>query len=125
MGCNTFAAATVGVGIRVPVNKGTLFRGETMIRSRPTYNYTAFGANFGLTWLTGASRGPALADDDGDGVPNNQDHCPNTPHGALVDRHGCPTDFDGDGVPDGIDRCPATPKGTPVDQYGCPIMRPQ
>jgi len=30
-----------------------------------------------------------LADSDGDGVPDQQDKCPDTPHGALVDENGC------------------------------------
>jgi OOP family OmpA-OmpF porin len=28
-------------------------------------------------------------DDDGDGVPNSRDKCPNTPRGAKVDSNGC------------------------------------
>jgi len=28
-------------------------------------------------------------DDDGDGVPNSRDRCPNTPRGEFVDEHGC------------------------------------
>jgi len=31
-----------------------------------------------------------LADDDGDGVPNKYDKCPNTPQGTKVDGSGCP-----------------------------------
>lgn len=31
-----------------------------------------------------------LGDLDGDGVPNLQDRCPNTPRGARVDANGCP-----------------------------------
>jgi len=31
----------------------------------------------------------AECDDDGDGVPNNRDECPNTPRGAVVNEHGC------------------------------------
>lgn len=31
----------------------------------------------------------ALKDDDGDGVPNYQDHCPDTPRGDKVDSRGC------------------------------------
>ncbi|AHB42046.1 penicillin-binding protein, 1A family, nonfunctional [Candidatus Saccharibacteria bacterium RAAC3_TM7_1] len=32
---------------------------------------------------------PATADDDGDGVMNDTDQCPNTPEGTLVDDKGC------------------------------------
>jgi len=32
---------------------------------------------------------PTSNDIDGDGVPNNQDKCPNTPKGAMVDKEGC------------------------------------
>ncbi len=60
-------------------------------------------------------------DSDGDGVPDRLDDCPNTPHGAKVDSHGCPIDSDGDGVYDGLDKCPGTPKGCIVDSDGCPI----
>ncbi|MEJ2190094.1 MAG: OmpA family protein [Acidobacteriota bacterium] len=59
-------------------------------------------------------------DDDGDGVPNHLDECPDTPHGVTVDARGCPVDSDGDGVPDYLDKCPGTPKGVPVNSQGCP-----
>ncbi len=59
-------------------------------------------------------------DSDGDGVFDGIDRCPNTPPGAIVDAYGCPHDGDFDGVPDGIDRCPDTPRGATVDAYGCP-----
>jgi OOP family OmpA-OmpF porin len=60
------------------------------------------------------------ADSDGDGVPDTNDRCPNTPEGVKVDSRGCPTDADGDGVPDDRDRCPDTPRGTKVNSDGCP-----
>jgi len=60
-------------------------------------------------------------DDDGDGVPNHLDKCPDTPKGVKVDAKGCPLDSDGDGVPDYLDKCPGTPKGVAVDAAGCPI----
>ncbi len=43
-------------------------------------------------------------DDDGDGVLNGSDNCPETPAGVEVDSLGCPLDFDLDGVPDYIDQ---------------------
>jgi OOP family OmpA-OmpF porin len=60
-------------------------------------------------------------DDDGDGVPNHLDECPDTPKGVQVDAKGCPIDSDGDGVPDYLDKCPGTPSGVQVDATGCPI----
>lgn len=62
----------------------------------------------------------APRDRDGDGVADENDMCPQTPSGALVDARGCPLDSDWDGVPDGIDRCPGTPQGAVVDRWGCP-----
>jgi len=60
-------------------------------------------------------------DDDGDGVPNHLDKCPDTPKGVKVDTVGCQLDSDGDGVPDYLDKCPNTPKGVKVDATGCPL----
>ena len=51
-------------------------------------------------------------DDDGDGVPNFNDDCPDTPDGVGVGPDGCAvcfidvsSDADGDGVNDGEDAC--------------------
>lgn len=60
-------------------------------------------------------------DDDGDGVLNSKDKCPNTPKGVTVNADGCPPDSDGDGVPDYLDKCPNTPKEAQVDKDGCPL----
>jgi len=63
-------------------------------------------------------------DDDGDGVPNQLDLCPDTDAGAPVDGNGCAAnqlDADRDGVTDDVDECPATPFGTRVDSVGCPV----
>jgi hypothetical protein len=62
---------------------------------------------------------PALKDSDGDGVPDQLDHEPNTPPGAEVDSHGRAIDTDGDGVPDYRDKEKLTPqKCFPVDSNG-------
>lgn len=68
--------------------------------------------------------GDGSADDDGDGVPNDKDKCPNTPKGVKVDADGCPADSDGDGVPDYLDACPnntAEEISKGVDAKGCPL----
>ena len=61
-------------------------------------------------------------DSDGDGVPDDQDKCPDTPEGVKVDEVGCPLDTDGDGVPDYMDKCPQTPPGATVDEVGCMLQ---
>jgi outer membrane protein OmpA-like peptidoglycan-associated protein len=45
-------------------------------------------------------------DEDGDGVMDKKDKCPNTPKTAKVDEFGCPLDMDKDGVFDYQDACP-------------------
>lgn len=59
------------------------------------------------------------ADADGDGVTDSRDECPNTPVGQVVNSVGCPLDSDGDGVSDVNDDCPDTPAGARVDENGC------
>ena len=66
----------------------------------------------------------SLSDDDGDGVMNENDECPNTPLNTIVDQeNGCvdetQLDDDQDGVINVIDRCPLTPAGETADADGC------
>jgi hypothetical protein len=56
-------------------------------------------------------------DDDGDGVLNGSDDCPETPAGVPVDTLGCPFDTDLDGVPDYLDQ-EESPSGAIVDANG-------
>jgi len=67
---------------------------------------------------------PVLDDSDGDGVTDQFDLEPNTPHGCPVDTHGVSLDTDGDGVPDCRDKEKITPtQCQPVDADGvgkCP-----
>ncbi len=58
-------------------------------------------------------------DSDGDGVPDVDDRCPDTPRGCAVDKYGCALDQDDDGVCDTFDKCPNTPRGERVNADGC------
>lgn len=78
----------------------------------------------GLTALTITGSGSAVRDDfsldnlrltvvldsDGDGVPDDMDQCPNTPAGAIVDRHGCSIDQ--------LVPCAGPPSGGPWRNHG-------
>ncbi len=86
----------------------------------------------GSALVVAPTDGPAtqpLPDDDGDGISNPFDLCPDTPVDTEVDEDGCPVeppapqpapDADGDGVPDADDLCMDTPSGE-VDETGCPV----
>ena len=76
------------------------------------------GLRWGMSPAPGATRpfvGPLL-DRDGDGVPDDQDQCPDEPGPAALD--GCPDD-DGDGIPNREDKCPKQPG--PAENDGCPL----
>ena len=63
-----------------------------------------------------------LIDEDGDGIPDNLDDCPNSPPGVIVNSDGCALsqkDTDGDGVTDDKDNCDDTPEGEDVNENGC------
>ena len=69
----------------------------------------------------------AVMDRDGDGIPDEEDACPDVPGVPNDDplKHGCPPDRDGDGIPDLEDACPDVP-GVPTDDpatNGCPPDR--
>jgi len=65
-----------------------------------------------------------VTDSDKDGIPDDQDACPDSPVGGKVDARGCELDSDGDGIVDSRDRCPGTPAGNTVDTNGCKSAEP-
>ena len=65
---------------------------------------------------------PFVFDNDGDGVSDVFDACPDTPEGEQVNQYGCSAaqrDLDGDGVDNNQDLCPNTPAGEEVNEQGC------
>ena len=128
----------VGTGVRFPIvwpiQLGAFVRWQQLI---------AFGApettfkqiSIGLTISAGFLPVHKPRDQDRDGVPDSEDHCPDTPRRTNVNEEGCPaqkdvapskgtpecSDTDLDGVCDGQDLCPDTPLGTPINPKGCPL----
>jgi outer membrane protein OmpA-like peptidoglycan-associated protein len=80
----------------------------------------------GISWTPeGGERG--RGDRDGDGIPDDQDACPNAAEDGLGPQpsDGCPlrmTDTDGDGIMDDVDKCPTEPEDRDgfQDEDGCP-----
>ena len=110
-----------GVGVMRMLGKRLALRGDI----RGVYSKKGTGlepfAFVGLSALLGDREPPPPPDTDGDGVPDAQDKCPNTPPGTAVGADGCELDSDGDGVVDSADRCPGTPAGVSVDSNGCAL----
>lgn len=115
-------AASLGLGVLINlVNPRTSLRlqvRDAFFRERDAKEFSNhFAVTAGLHYaLFGKFR-----DQDLDGVRDWLDRCPDTPIGAAVDAHGCPSDADRDSVADGVDKCPNTPAGCKVDATGCPI----
>ena len=64
-----------------------------------------------------------LPDDDGDGVWNGDDDCPNTDSNYTADANGCAQnqlDDDGDGVVNTLDDCPNDAGDSTQPTIGCP-----
>jgi outer membrane protein OmpA-like peptidoglycan-associated protein len=118
-----FVGASVGVlpgvgtpdwrvmgGVRLSTEFAELFRKKPPPKSAPA-----------------ASPAPAVGptDQDGDGVVDSADRCPETP--GVPENQGCPVvngpkDADGDGLTDDVDACPRAPedKDGVLDADGCP-----
>src|SRR5512146_1197505 len=118
--CGSAATIIGGLGFRVGIVPTVMLRAEGVLHRNisGSLKCSNFGGNLGLSVMLGSKR---TTDSDGDGVLDGDDKCPGTPHGAVVDKKGCPVDTDGDGVYDGLDQCPNTPHGAKVDSVGCPI----
>lgn len=135
-----------GFGVLVPLtDSGISLRSEYRYRSVGVdaagggeYNFHNQIVSLGIQVPFGAPPQPEVAaapitnampqqpvDNDGDGVPRDQDECLGTPAGTNVDASGCPVpmDSDGDGIPNDRDRCPGTPNETKVNRYGCPVEK--
>jgi OOP family OmpA-OmpF porin len=109
-----------GAGLKFFFNKAVALRADVrhIISFDDTYNDLVY--TIGLSFNLGGDKKTQIKDRDNDGVYDDMDKCPDTPHGIEVDSVGCPLDSDRDGVYDYIDKCPGTPAGVAVDSAGCP-----
>ncbi len=92
----------------------------------PTGNYEFF---VGLTRHFMPFKGDDFPDQDGDGVHDSDDRCPDEveDQDGYLDEDGCPEpDNDGDGILDGSDQCPSDAENINGidDEDGCPDSEP-
>jgi outer membrane protein OmpA-like peptidoglycan-associated protein len=136
----------VGGGAQFDTHKGFLIRLDARVAILPSLPGSSAGATaefdigLGLAFQVGEPRrptteeirlakGPPPPDRDGDGIPDDQDACPDRPEDkdGFEDEDGCPDiDNDLDRVLDIADKCPNLPEtyNGYEDEDGCPDTVP-
>lgn len=116
------AAAGLAASLQLLTYASPLLAQGNDQRAVDLLDVVATARGLGNTPVKDGGTTPPVSDDDGDGVANGSDNCPNTPEGESVDSNGCSEsqrDDDNDGVANGADLCPDTPAGEAVDSEGC------
>ena len=107
-------------GIKLFVDKSS----HLLIAAGPRYTNGFEAAD--LRAVLGFVFEPPAYDSDGDGIPDGEDSCPNTPgiHSSDHTKNGCPLDSDDDGIPDTEDACPLVkgPRTNNPRTNGCPPL---
>ena len=124
---NFTAYAPMGVGLQFKDKQGSflhVFGTYNAEASKLTKMHTNFGVSYSFPLKLKEKKAIALptapiqADQDDDGVSNENDDCPE--RSGLLKYKGCPVpDEDGDGINDENDKCPNA-EGT-VQYRGCPV----
>jgi outer membrane protein OmpA-like peptidoglycan-associated protein len=128
-----------GAGIRFDTTKGFVMRFDARVAFIPgvdRFIEPEIDIGFGLELQLGVKRKkttgeapPAIADRDGDGIPDDKDNCSDRPEDkdGFEDTDGCPDiDNDLDRVLDVADKCPLVPEtyNGYTDDDGCPDTVP-
>lgn len=138
---DTDFATYLGGGVRYPLAKQIDLRGDLRIgftAAREGAISTLGELHIGVAYAFGTPApddalvsGPRtdapqkIADEDGDGIADDDDACPKLPEilNGIDDKDGCPeVDSDGDGLVGSLDTCPAAAEDVDgfKDDDGCP-----
>ncbi|HEY3358022.1 MAG TPA: thrombospondin type 3 repeat-containing protein, partial [Polyangia bacterium] len=122
---HTLGALHAGAGFKFPIGEGWGLRLEGRVyfpggfdHVSPTYAILAgVYKQWGKAPPPPPKPAPVDPDRDKDGIPNEQDKCPD--QAGPKENGGCPDqDTDGDGIIDRLDKCPKEPG--PKENGGCP-----
>ena len=118
---NPFTPVELFYGARYAIDRGRDIE-VTLGGGAPLDNAPTVPA---FRFILGLSYTPHGFDNDGDGVPDASDNCPNVPEDrdGFQDADGCPDpDNDNDRIPDVADHCPNDPEDYDnfQDADGCP-----
>lgn len=110
----------VGAGLDIQIGPSSYLNAQVEYRFGLLEKHNNIHVGVGLKYLIGKKSEERKVllkpiDTDGDGIPDDEDDCPNTP--GLAEFNGCP-DTDGDGIPDHLDLCPDV--AGPASTQGCP-----
>ena len=110
----------IGVGVDIKMGKNAYFNIQLEYHLGLADNRNNLQHGIGFKYLIGKKMtAPEVplkpTDADGDGLPDEQDNCPEI--AGLLELKGCP-DTDGDGIADAADQCPDF-AGT-IELNGCP-----
>lgn len=107
----------------IPTTKPITLKKMPQSTPRGSARRSAVSASGSVAPASGVSGGRPLWDQDGDGVEDGRDSCPQVAGLATVESLGCPPDGDADGVPDIEDACPnaAGARSSEPKLDGCPL----
>ena len=129
---DTETLVNVGLGVKYEFAENTSLRSEFKFFNGNDLDVAEYAFSIGLHHVFSAGapyKAPYKAptqeakDSDSDGVLDQIDQCPTTPHSEAVDKLVCELDSDKDGILDKNDHCPDTrDQKAKIDERGCYVL---